>query len=201
MKKNAKKTVVVIALIALMAIPSMMAYFTDVTETKTNTFTVGKVDIELSEPNWDADADGDEAYGEKDAESIVPNQTIEKDPTVTLTKDSENAYVFVKVVVPTYGTDNKDLFSFTANEDWTKVEVEGAKAGEYVYAYDNALAAEGTATLFDEVTVAAVDEAYLTGNPVIKVTAYAIQAENLGDDANTATLRWGVVKNLVATEE
>ncbi|MDO5323968.1 MAG: TasA family protein, partial [Clostridia bacterium] len=51
---NKKKVLVLavsVCLVAILAIGGTLAYFTD-TDAKTNTFTVGNVDITLTEPNW-----------------------------------------------------------------------------------------------------------------------------------------------------
>ena len=51
-----KKKVLSLCLVAMLAITAVvggtMAYFTD-TDDATNEFTVGNVDIDLTEPNWD----------------------------------------------------------------------------------------------------------------------------------------------------
>ena len=52
MKKNKTKTMGLMALlIGTMSIGGIMAYFTD-GDTATNTFTVGKISIDLQEPEW-----------------------------------------------------------------------------------------------------------------------------------------------------
>jgi len=82
MKRNAKKTVVVIALIALMAIPSMMAYFTDV-ENDQNVFTTGNIEIQLTDSI------------DNDVDNVVPNQNL---GNATVKNTGKNpAHVFVKV--------------------------------------------------------------------------------------------------------
>ena len=56
MKKKIVTLCVVICLLAVAAIGGTLAYFTD-NETATNVFTMGKVDIELTETEWvDPDA-------------------------------------------------------------------------------------------------------------------------------------------------
>ena len=53
------------AMIGVLAIGGISAYFTD-GDTATNTFTVGKVSIDLQEPNWNPPKD------------ITPNQEIKR---------------------------------------------------------------------------------------------------------------------------
>ena len=60
MKK--KKTILAaLVLLLVVAVGGAIAYFTD-TDTKTNTFTIGNVDISLTEDGWDALADGSRRY-------------------------------------------------------------------------------------------------------------------------------------------
>ena len=75
---NKKKLVVVLAaLVAVLtiAIGGTLAYFTADDEA-TNTFTVGNVDIDLTEPKWDG-------QGSEDAPEVYPGEAIAKDPTIT----------------------------------------------------------------------------------------------------------------------
>lgn len=54
-KENKKSTAITLAALCLLGVLSIggtMAYLTD-NDTKTNTFTYGKVDITLEEPHWD----------------------------------------------------------------------------------------------------------------------------------------------------
>ena len=74
-----KKKIVAIALVACLALTviagATLAYFTDKTEVKENVFTVGNVDITLTEDKWDAE-------GFKDAPQVYPGEKLAKDPTV-----------------------------------------------------------------------------------------------------------------------
>ncbi|MGN0633286.1 MAG: TasA family protein [Oscillospiraceae bacterium] len=92
MRKRAKRRLILTSAAVLMigaaAVGGMLAYLTDKDEV-TNTFTVGEVKIDLTEPNYNLD----------NAKDIVPNQTITKDPTVTNTGKND-AIVFLKVTVP-----------------------------------------------------------------------------------------------------
>ena len=78
---------VAVMLTAALAIGGTIAYFSDETETKTNTFTVGKVDITLTEPAWDENAD----------HTLMPSTSYAKDPTITVSQDSQPSWVFMKV--------------------------------------------------------------------------------------------------------
>lgn len=120
MKNKKMRTVLTAgALASVLLVGGIAAYFTDF-ETATNTFTVGQVGIELTEPNWVPPTD------------ITPNQEITKDPTIT-NNGANDAYVFMEVVVPTYNikTANADgsvnqaadteLFTYELNTGWVEV--------------------------------------------------------------------------------
>ena len=53
-KRKFKAALLAFAMIAVMMVGSISAYFTD-GDTATNTFTVGKISLDLQEPNWDED--------------------------------------------------------------------------------------------------------------------------------------------------
>ena len=77
-----KKKILALCLVVVLAVTAVtgatLAYFTDTTETKKNVFTVGNVDIELTEPNWTVS-------GSVDAPDVYPGEALKKDPTVTNT--------------------------------------------------------------------------------------------------------------------
>jgi len=88
MKK--KITLIGLAVVALLLVGllSSLAFLTDKKDV-TNTFTVGKVKIDLAEPAYLV---GDDPL------KLLPGTEIDKDPTVTLLEGSEEAYVFMQIV-------------------------------------------------------------------------------------------------------
>lgn len=90
MTKKRKNLIIAAAMIAILAIAGISAYFT-ATDSVKNTFTVGKIDIDQQEPSFDPD--------DTDHQNVVPNQEIAKDPQVKNT-GSNPAYVFTAVCVP-----------------------------------------------------------------------------------------------------
>lgn len=91
-----KKTILVAAiavmLVAALVVGGTLAYFTDKTEAKQNTFTVGNVGIDLTETAWDANAD----------HTLVPGKFYDKNPTITVDAGSQDAYVFLKLDLNKY---------------------------------------------------------------------------------------------------
>lgn len=98
-------TVCSAALLVCVTVGATVAYLTS-TETVTNTFTVGKVDITLDEAaikqddstkDWVEDSEKDRV--KKNSYKLLPGITYAKDPTVTVKAGSEEAYVRVLVTV------------------------------------------------------------------------------------------------------
>lgn len=89
-KKNLILTLTAVMLAFAIGVGGTIAYFTDTTESKVNEFTVGNVDITLTEPEWKGDA------------TLMPGVSFEKDPTITVTEKSMDAYVFLKVDMNKY---------------------------------------------------------------------------------------------------
>ena len=108
--KKAKK-VLLLALCAVLlvgaTIAGTVAYLTSQTAVVKNTFTVGKVQILLDEKDVDtsntstdkASADGRDLANKY---HLMPGGTYDKDPTVHVHVDSEDAYVRMKVTVDNY---------------------------------------------------------------------------------------------------
>ena len=196
---NAKKKIVSIALAAALAataiVGSSLAYFTD-TEEKTNTFTVGNVDITLTEPNWDANINKD----------LIPGKTIPKDPTITVEADSETAYTFMKVEVSedfadlmiayataTGKTNPEDVVAAWFTTETSPEVMEMNLEERYVIlGVLSPKEAGQSVTYFDEVKVPAeVTQEMINadGTYTIKVTAYAIQAEGFYDETDKPASR------------
>lgn len=167
--KNKKliSMIVAVALIAVIGVGATLAYFTDKADT-TNVITMGHVDIELDEPNYE----GDENNEVKD---ITPGETIVKDPTIEVQTGSADA--FIRATLTLEGLTEEQaaelMDGIEINDGWYYNETDG------YYYYNTKLSAGEKATLFDEVTV---PESW--GNEVadlsfkIIVNAEAIQADN-----------------------
>ena len=99
MKTSVKALLICVCALALVAasIFGTMAYLTD-TQSVTNTFTVGKVDISLDEAKVTE-------YGVKDGDTrvqeneykLIPGREYVKDPIVHVNSESESCWLFVKV--------------------------------------------------------------------------------------------------------
>ena len=161
-----KKRIVTIALVvALMAtaIGGTLAYFTD-TDSEKNTFTVGKVDIEVSETNK---INGVEVTGNA-FENVMPGTEITKTAVVT-NNSSEDAYV--RVVVR--ATNQEELYALLDKYDEADIfkgwDFEFDKVGGMRY---TSTRTPGTK---DGVTLIAVDEgicSHGSGNTLISADNY-----------------------------
>ena len=91
-----KKIAVAVSLLLVLAlsIGGTIAWLTDTSDTVVNTFTVGKVELKLEETG--ANKDGTTGSFKKDY-AIVPGATLAKDPTITVSANSEKCYVFVRI--------------------------------------------------------------------------------------------------------
>ena len=202
MKK--KKTILAaLVLLLVVAVGGAIAYFTD-TDTKTNTFTIGNVDISLTEDGWDALADANNNDIPDVAEDMMPGESVTKDPTINNLSTKNPAYVFAKVEVPCTtivapATTSEELFTYTTNAGWTElssaaVACTSGGTATHVYYYGTggtltALAKAANAStptptsnpVFSSVTLRSTLKGNegLTGNKNIVVTGYGIQTEGL----------------------
>ena len=167
MKKKIISLCLVVALGATAVIGGTLAYFTD-DATKTNTFTVGNVEIELTEPKWDE-------TGSKEAVDAYPGEALAKDPTVTNVGANP---CFVRVTVS-----NLDQFGDAGMITYRTDYVEDALGTNWVkgddgyFYYTKVLAIkETTDALFDQIVIPfGVENSAVTKD--IVVTAQAVQAQ------------------------
>lgn len=181
MKKKATIAVVAFALVLCFAIGGTLAWLSDESETVTNTFTVGDIDITLTETTG-------EDY------KIIPGGKEGKNPKVTVEATSEKCYVYVLV-------DNtvriNDTVVATPNIDtnnWIEVSKSGTKT---LYRYNEIVDASTAAQerfVFTEVTYADTitkDNIDALNDTTIVITAYAHQSENTTQDAaDAAAIAW-----------
>lgn len=100
MKTKSKALLLTLCAVLLVAasVLGTMAYLTS-TDTVTNTFTVGKVEIKLDEAKVTADGIPEEGAARvtENSYKLMPGNTYTKDPTVTVKAGSEESYVRMKV--------------------------------------------------------------------------------------------------------
>lgn len=166
-------SIVAVVLVLCCAIGGTLAWLTDKTASVKNTFTVGDINIELTETTTNY--------------KMVPGNTISKDPKVTVKANSEACWLFVKVEKSA----NFDSFmTYDMAGGWTELSSVTGVTGVYY----REVAATTAATDFsvlkgDSVsvkdTVTKADLNALTQNtfPTLTFTAYAVQKDNVADVA------------------
>ena len=173
MKKKILVACLCVALAVLTIAGTTLAYLTATTGPVTNTFTVGNIDITLTETTTDY--------------KMVPGSTIAKDPKVTVKAGSEACWLFVKVEEST----NLDNFiTYTIADGWTALSgVNGVYYREVSAAATDtnfSVLAGDQVTVNTTVTKAVMDALTQSTYPTLTFTAYAVQ--NAGFD--TATAAW-----------
>lgn len=181
--------VLALALIVGVAGGATFAWLTATSDTVTNTFTYGDINIELAE-------------GTGSNYKIIPGVDIEKDPKVTVKAGSEACWLFVKVEEenwPTLTYVDGETTVRKVNYDiaggWTKGDGTNIPANVYyreVAAKDAAqefpVLKDNKITVSDTLTKIEINEK-LTGTPKLSITAYAIQKDGM----DTAAQAWAAI--------
>lgn len=169
--KKIVPVVLALALVLCMGIGGTLAYLIDSTNELVNTFTYGDINITLEESTRDY--------------KMVPGNTIEKDPKVTVEAGSEECYLFVEITKnETYDT---YLEAYAVADGWTKLEESGNTA--VYYREVNAAAADAAFSVLKDnqvkvkigVTKPMMEEIKngTTANPTLTFKAYAVQKANV----------------------
>lgn len=177
---STKAFVLVLALVLALGcvIGGTIAWLTAKTDSVVNTFTVGDINITLTETGAENNAN---SY------KMVPGCTIAKDPKVTVKADSEACWLFVKIEE----ANNLDTYiTYTVDSEWTALTgVDGV--------YYRSVSASNTDQVFnvltgDQVTVRdnitkEMMEALNAGSaslPTLTFTAYAVQKDKVATAAD-----------------
>lgn len=146
-KKSLVSMLIALSLVAVIMIGATLAYLTDTTDNVVNTFTIGKVDIDLTEPSWNPD----------DAENLEPGAEVAKDPIVTNTGRNDG---YVAITVTGMEDMAKVGFEADVNDGWILVDKDGTPVADWdgklvdgIYAYTKGALApkEVSDPLFDKV--------------------------------------------------
>ena len=176
MKKKLVAICLCAALLAVAVIGGTLAYFTD-TDSADNVFTVGDVDIELTETKWEA--------GDEEAKDVYPGEALPKNPNV---KNIGKNPCFIRVKVS--GLDSlapAGLITYETNYQKGALG-DGWVDGEdgYFY-YTQIVTYEGdtyntdlkttTTDLFDQIRIPTDVTNGYDGTYDVKVEAEAVQAQ------------------------
>ena len=172
-----KTFVAMLALVLVIgcAVGGTVAWLVSSTNAVVNTFTYGDINITLGETTGDK-------Y------TIIPGKDISKDPKVTVKKDSEACWLFVKVEEEGTFVANKVTYSIA--EGWTKGDGTKIPANIYYRAVDAVNADTDFAVLKDNKiyvseNLTKEDIKGITTQPKLTFTAYAVQKDGI-DNVATA---------------
>ena len=127
MKKKIVSLVLVFALALALGIGGTVAWLTAQTESVVNTFTVGDINIDLFEHEYDPTTEQLKTTTTKENKNYkyVPGDTLPKDPYVVVKAGSEACYLFVKVTDSnnsiTDANNNNKIVNWTIDSSWTAV--------------------------------------------------------------------------------
>ncbi len=171
-----KKALILVAAIILVlggVVGGTVAWLTATSDTVTNTFTFGDINITLTET--------ESTY------KIVPGVDINKDPKVTVKSGSEPCYLFVKLVKSAEFSSLN--LGYSLAEGWTELtansgvyyRVVDAKSTDQIFEVlsDNKVTVPNTLTKNDITNV----------EPTLTITAYAVQQAGM----NSATDAWNAI--------
>ena len=175
MKKKTLALVLALTLLVAGVVGGTLAWLTDQTAEVKNTFTVGDINIGLTETTADY--------------KMVPGNTITKDPTVTVKANSEACWLFVKVTE----SENLDTFiTYAIADDWTVLPgVDGVYYREVPASTADqtfSVLADDAVTVKSNVTKTMLETAK-TDAPTLTFKAYAIQKDHFA----TADAAWAEV--------
>ena len=169
MKKKIAISIVAVALVLCCAIGGTLAWLTAQTGPVTNTFTVGNIEIELTETPAEY--------------KVIPGSDIKKDPRVTVKKGSEACYLFVEITEENWS----DGLTYSVENGWNELQ---GNAGVY-YRKVSATTTEDVSFpvlvedkvhAADTLTRAALQEMQNPA-PTLTFKAYAVQSERITDAA------------------
>lgn len=179
-KKKGVSTKVFLSLLALVlvvgcAVGGTIAWLTATTDPVVNTFTYGKININLGESTGNA-------Y------TIIPGVNISKDPKVTVIGGSEACWLFVKVAEE--GTFVANRVTYSIEDGWTaldatnhpgvyyrEVDAVTADTDFYVLAGDTTYP-NGVVTVSENLTKEDIKGLTET-HPQLTFTAYAVQKDGI----------------------
>lgn len=192
-------TALCLVLVVALSVGGTLAWLTDNTETVTNTFTVGDINITLVEHAYNTENTSEitTTVSNENTYKMIPGTTYAKDPTVTVKANSEKCYLFVKLEQVNNPSSYLTYTSMLeeANEGWTKLtdvdnvwyRVVDASANDTSFT----LLKDNKVEVKDSIVKGTAGEGEVTmptTQPQLKYTAYAVQFDNVESAAAAWTL-------------
>lgn len=183
--------VAAVCLTGVVMVGATLAYLTSTTDVAQNTFTVGKVNIDLDEKTGETDEDFTKETDwkdEVDGKNMYPGQEVPKRPVVTVKADSADCWVYVQVS----GADELVAQNFTIagwSDKWVKADASETLNG--IYKYKEKVSKQDTDKLlppvFTSVKYNTEAEGKIDGTVgTVKVVAAAIQADGIDNETALA---------------
>ncbi len=169
MKKKVFLTVAALILVLCCAVGGTLAWLVARSTTVTNTFTVGDINIDLTESTTDY--------------KMVPGNTISKDPTVTVKANSEACWLFVKIEE---SENFRSFLTYDVSDGWTKLQ-DGVYYREVAAAaadLDFAVLKSNEVKVLENVTKEQLNGLTERTFPTLTFTAYAVQKDNVATAAD-----------------
>ena len=192
-------TLALVLVVAVASVGGTIAWLKVETTPVVNTFTVGDINITLTETDTTT-VDGKQTKQFK----IIPGVNLDKDPKVTVTAGSEPCYVFVKVTEanwPTFATtEGEKLVKYTIAAGWAELS-NATNDGSKVYWKKVDAAANSDVVAATELPILKDNKVYVSGaltkeqveeittTPTLTFVAYAVQQAG----STNATEAWAKV--------
>ena len=164
-KKKLIFTLVAFAFVLAISVGGTLAYITSIAGPVQTTFTIGDITLKL-----------EETTGSK--YQLIPGSTIQKDPTVTVGKGSEDCYLFIEVTK----TGNPDLYlSYSIADGW--LPLYGHEGIYYRVLSDIKsdvvipILTDNVMTVKDSLTKEAMNQ--ITQNPKLTFRSFAVQSHSI----------------------
>ena len=193
MKKKSMIAVVAVVFALCFAIGGTLAWLIDTTSEVKNTFTVGDINIELWEHNYESDTLGSDTVTGNDNYKMIPGDTLPKDPYVIVKANSEACWLFVKVEK---SGNFDDFMTCDIADGWTalndadndgvaddgvyyrEVGATGDNDSNPFYILENNKVTVNGEVTKDKLSALASEGVEL---PTLTFTAYAVQSDNVVD--------------------
>ena len=193
MKKKTLALLLALVLVFGAAVGGTIAWLTSTSDTVTNTFTYGDINISLSETKPD----------NKQAK-IIPGVDIAKDPKVTVVEGSEACWLFVKVEEANWPNfketvEGKEVrkVNYTIADGWTALTGETGvyyrEVGAVTADTSFDVLAGNVVTVSENLTKTEVSG--ITTQPKLTFTAYASQLHKNATETFSASEAWNNIAN------
>ena len=174
LKKKIVASLIVLGSLLTFFVGTTLAYFVSASKPLINTFTVGKIQLELTETTGANYA-------------LVPGTTVEKDPKITVKAGSEACWLFVQLKKAN-GVD--DYVSYQVSDGWTLL---GGNDGVYYRSVAKTQEDVAYTVLKDNQitikdTVTEEQASLITSKPKLTVYAYAVQSDSVATAAEAWTI-------------